>query len=254
MPLTSIVVELMYPTSKKSTTVPTKGPREKPIIFQGRDGLGAYSYDPAAFPPSRVITYNDSYVVVNDLYPKSSVHALLLPRSPKNLLHPFEAFEDADLLAATITEANKLRALVAGELRRRYGKFSKQEQARERALNGEVEIPEGGELPPGRDWEKEVMVGIHAHPSMNHVHVHVLSVDRHSEYLRSRSHYNSFSTPFLVPLDAFPLSKDDPRRHPGREGYLNRDLKCWRCEKEFGRSFVNLREHLALEFEEWKRE
>lgn len=251
--LTSLVTELMHHKSRKTTTVPPTSPHEKPVVFAGRLGLGAYTHNPAAFPPSDVIFYNDVAVAVNDLYPKSSVHTLLLPRSERNLLHPFDAFEDAAFLAATIAETEKLRALVAKELRRRYGKLSKLDQARERVLNGEFEVAEGEELPKGRDWESEVMMGIHAHPSMSHLHVHVLSVDRYSESMKNRAHYNSFTTPFFVPLDAFPLGADDPRRDPGEAGYLSQDLKCWRCGAGFGRSFARLKEHLAVEFEAWKR-
>ncbi|OBT72851.1 hypothetical protein VF21_08053 [Pseudogymnoascus sp. 05NY08] len=245
--------ELMRHKSRKTTTVPPTSPNEKPIVFPGRLGLGAYTHNPAAFPPSDVIFYNDFAVAVNDLYPKSSVHTLLLPRSERNLLHPFDAFEDAAFLAATVAESEKLRKLVAKELRRRYGKTSKLDQERERVLDGEVELAEGEELPKGRDWESEVMMGIHAHPSMSHLHVHVLSVDRHSECLKNRAHYNSFTTPFFVPLDAFPLAADDPRRDPSEAGYLSQDLKCWRCGARFGRSFARLNEHLAVEFEAWKR-
>ncbi|KFY48681.1 hypothetical protein V495_01100 [Pseudogymnoascus sp. VKM F-4514 (FW-929)] len=246
--------ELMRHKSRKSTAIPPSSAHEKPVVFQGRLGLGAYTHSPAAFPPSDVIFYNDIAVAVNDLYPKSSVHTLLLPRSERNLLHPVDAFEDAAFLAATVAESEKLRALVAKELRRRYGKVSKLDQARERVLNGEVELPEGEELPKGRDWESEVMMGIHAHPSMSHLHVHVLSVDRYSECLKNRAHYNSFTTPFFIPLDAFPLAQDDPRRDPAEAGYLSQDLKCWRCGAGFGRSFARLKEHLAVEFEAWKRE
>lgn len=244
----------MSSTFRSSTTTPPKPPHRKPLVFSGRDRLGAYSQDPASFPPSAVIFYNDFAVAINDLYPKSSVHTLLLPRPERNLLHPIEAFEDATFLASTRADCNKLRVLVAKELRRRYGKLSKLEQERERVLNGEVELSEGEELPPGRDWESEVMVGIHAHPSMSHLHVHVLSVDRYSECSKNRSHYNSFTTPFFIPLDAFPLDEDDPRRHPGEAGYLKSDLRCWRCGENFGRSFSSLKVHLAEEFEAWKRE
>ncbi|OBT92063.1 aprataxin-like protein [Pseudogymnoascus verrucosus] len=245
--------ELMRHKSRKTTIVPSSSPHEKPIVFEGRRGLGAYTYNPAAFPPSDVIFYNDTAVAVNDLYPKSSVHTLLLPRSERNLLHPVDAFEDAAFLAATVAESEKLRKLVAKELRRRYGKVSKLDQERERVLNGEVELADGEELPKGRDWESEVMMGIHAHPSMSHLHVHVLSVDRYSECMKNRAHYNSFTTPFFVPLDAFPLAADDPRRDPSEAGYLSQDLKCWRCGAGFGRSFARLNEHLAVEFEAWKK-
>lgn len=67
------------------------------------------------------------------------------------------------------------------------------------------------QVPPGRDWESEVLVGVHTHPSMNHLHVHVLSRDRHSERMKHRKHYNSFATPFFVPVEEFPLRSGDAR-------------------------------------------
>src|SRR5271168_4257620 len=105
--------------SKRSST--------KPSIFAGRDVLGAYILSPKKYPASVVIYHNDSFVAINDLYPKSSVHCLLLSRSSKNTLHPFDAFEDLELLAKVQEEAKKLRALVAKELRRKYGRFSAKE-------------------------------------------------------------------------------------------------------------------------------
>ena len=89
---------------------------------------------------------------------------------------------------------------------------------------------------------------------MNHLHVHILSVDRHSECMRHRKHYNSFATPFLIDVEDFPLNKHDPRRHAGRERYLERDLVCWRCQRNFRNKFAKLKEHLEEEFEVWKKE
>ncbi|KAI0514414.1 HIT domain-containing protein [Xylaria bambusicola] len=222
--------------------------------FKARDGLGAYTADPTSFPTSRVIYHNASFVAINDLYPKSTVHTLLLPRSPRSRLHPFDAFEDPEFLAAVQAETARLKRLVAKELQRRYGRFSAQDKLREDILNDKVEWEDGKPLPVGRDWEKELLVGIHAHPSMNDLHIHVLSRDRMSECMRHRKHYNSFNTPFLIDVADFPLAADDPRRHPGREGFLNRDLRCWRCGKNFENRFKKLKEHLDQEFEEWKKE
>ncbi|KAK2065720.1 HIT domain-containing protein [Colletotrichum caudatum] len=232
---------------------PSKSSRNKPS--RSRDGLGAYIENPSSFPASRVIYHNDDFVAINDLYPKASVHTLLLPRSPKhNLLHPFEAFEDAEFLASVQQEVLKLKDLVAKELQRRFGKESRADEAREAVLDGRVE-QEGGELPKGRDWHAEIITGIHAHPSMNHLHVHVLSRDMSSECLRHRKHYNSFNTPFLIDIADFPLAAEDPRRHPGHEGYLmKRDLVCWKCQENFGNQFAKLKEHLAFEFARWKGE
>lgn len=258
--LTTIAVTtLMSP--KKVKQPPASSPEVAPkdsatttTTFLGRAGLGAYIASPESFPASRVISYSEKFVVINDLYPKSSVHLLLLSRDPaKTHLHPFDALEDKDILAEVQSEVSKLRTLVAKELRRRYGRFSVQDKAREQALEADS-LPSEEQLPLGRDWSKEVVSGVHAHPSMNHLHIHILSVDRESDCMRHRKHYNSFATPFLVPIADFPLPPNDRRRHPGREGYLHSDLKCWKCGKNFGNKFARLKNHLAEEFEIWKRE
>lgn len=220
-----------------------------------RDGLGEYINKPETYPLTTVIFHDSEFVAIHDLYPKASIHTLLLPRNPVyNRMHPIEAFEDPEFLASVRVQADKLRKIVASDLRRRYGEFSAQEAPRQAIVNQEAPMPADGRLPEGRDWEKDVMVGIHAHPSMNHLHVHVLSIDRLSDCLKHRQHYNSFATPFFVELDAFPLAEDDLRRYPGREGYLQRDYKCWRCGKEFANKFASLKLHLAEEFEEWKKQ
>ncbi|MCJ1453871.1 aprataxin-like protein [Mycoblastus sanguinarius] len=239
---------------------PSSTPQSDPArttTFLGRDGLGAYISSPGSFPASRVIYHDEKWVVINDLYPKSSIHILLLPRDPtKQLLHPFEAFEDLEFLREVQAEVKKLRVLVAKELQRRYGKFSALDQQLQKAsdaLDGDSDS-EARNLLIGRDWSTSIISGIHAHPSMNHLHIHVLSIDRQSECMRHRKHYNSFATPFMIDVEAFPLAKGDKRRHPGREGYLDAELKCWRCGKGFGNRFARLKEHLDEEFEAWKKE
>ncbi len=220
-----------------------------------RDGLGAYIDDPASFPASSVLYFDDNFVAIHDLYPKASVHCLLLPRSAAHALQtPFEAFEDPAFLASVQAAVLKLKAVVAKELQRKFGAASRTEEKRQAVLTGRVEPDGDSELPPGRDWASEVRVGIHSRPSMNHLHVHVFSRDMHSPCLKHRKHYNSFNTPFLVDVADFPLAQDDPRRHPGHEGYMSRDLRCWRCGKNFGNKFKALKDHLDEEFDEWKRE
>ncbi|KAF9881961.1 histidine triad nucleotide-binding protein [Colletotrichum karsti] len=242
--------ELM--TRKRKPEPPAAPPKSsRGKFFKSRDGLGIYIDDPASFPASRVIYHNDDFVAINDLYPKASVHTLLLPRSSAhNLLHPFEAFDDPEFLASVQKEVLKLKNLVAKELQRKFAKGSKAEAAREDILNGVVESA-GDELPQGRDWLADVVAGVHAHPSMNHLHVHVLSRDMYSGCMKHRKHYNSFNTAFLIDLANFPLPPD----HPGREGHhLKRDLVCWRCHRNFGNQFARLKEHLSDEFTEWKKE
>lgn len=236
--------------SSKRKSPPSSPPQRKnKPPFASRDGLGVYISNPSKYDSSRVIYHNPSFVAIHDLYPKSNVHTLLLPRSSKhNLLHPVDAFNDATFLAEVRAEAAKLKTIVARELQRRYGRYSKQDEKREAVLNGEADADE---IPEGRDWEKEVMVGIHSGPSMNHLHVHVLSVDRFSECMRHRKHYNSFATNFFVKLDEFPMSEEEMRR---RTTLLKEDMRCWRCGENFGNKFTKLKEHLSEEFEAWRRE
>lgn len=206
-----------------------------------------------------MIYHDEKWVVIHDLFPKSTIHLLLLPRDPaKQRLHPFEAFEDLQFLNEVRAEVKKLRVLAAKELGRRFAKGSARDRRWQRALDaldgGEESEDQSSTIPEKRDWSASVISGVHAGPSMNHLHIHVLSVDRRSECMRHRKHYNSFATPFLIDVEDFPLEKGDDRRHPGREGYLNRDLKCWRCARNFGNKFSKLKDHLEVEFEEWKKE
>jgi aprataxin len=87
---------------------------------------------------------------------------------------------------------------------------------------------------------------------MSHLHIHVISIDSYSDCIKNRKHYNSFKTNFFVELEAFPLAKGDERRHLGP--WHKKDFLCWRCGRNFKNQFKELKEHLAVEFEAWKRE
>lgn len=225
--------------------------------YAARDGLGYYIANAESLPSSSVVFASPSFVAIHDLYPKATVHCLLLPRSlDKSLLHPFDAFEDAGFLASTRAEAARLKDLVARELQRLVGEHSVADGPRRAVLDGEVEPETDAEgrvvLPQGRDWMAEVMVGVHARPSMNHLHVHVLSRDMYSASLKVRKHYNSFTTDFFVPLEDFPLAADDPRRD--QAGWHEKPMRCWRCGRNFGNRFQELKKHLKVEFREWRGE
>lgn len=250
VPLKNAFQTLMAPKPKPPTPSSNADPKEKLNQYYGRAALGAYIQSPSSFPSSRVLSYDDHFVVVRDLFPKSSIHLLILPRdSTKTALHPYDAFEDLQFRDLVLAKVKEVRSLVASELRRLHGTTSAAEALRNAAMDrGDAK------LPPGRDWERDVKSGVHAVPSMAHLHVHVLSVDRRSEAMKHRKHYNSFATRFLVPVDEFPLAKDDERRQPGKAGYLNQELTCWRCGKGFGNKFTRLKEHLEEEWDEWRRE
>lgn len=263
---------------------PPPPPEKKPKYsgFPGRDGLGEYLAKPESFPPTVVIAHNSACVFIKDLYPKASIHALLLPRDPqKCLANPFDALEDEVFFEEMKKQAETLKKLVSKDLKRRYGKFSEKDKKLEEYEQREAmgELVDGEVRPQGRDWESEVKVGFHAGPSMNHLHIHVISRDNYSSCLKKALHYSifpflpsftlfvsldihsqctdSFNTNFFVNIEELPLSKSERNYRQSsdtRKSQLSQDFECWRCGMNFKRSFVRLKEHLAIEFEAWKKE
>lgn len=202
-------------------------------VFAGdrRNGLGEYLRDPANHPA--VLGYNDDFVVIKDLYPKSTIHLLILPRDPiKQHQQMSEACYDDEFLSKLKQEAAKWKTLAAKELA--------------------CKLCPPTEIIPKRDWEAEIKVGIHAVPSMNHLHIHIISKDMHSSCLRQKKHYNSFTTPFFVDLQDFPLTEEEAEVR--RKDWHKRDMICWRCNRNFENKFTALKHHLDKEFEEWRAE
>lgn len=237
----------MKPHPKPQADLPSKQ-----TTFYGRDGLGAYTDDPTKYPQSRFVYFNEDFVVINDLYPKSVVHMLILARDKrKNTMHPTAAFDDPKFLALCRQEEKKVRKIAASELQRQLGRYSASDHARIEAMEADEPPADEDALPAGRDWDREIMTGIHANPSMNHLHIHVLSRDLHSDRMKKWNHYQSFTTDFFVRMDEFPLAMDDHRRH---YRHFPQDMVCWKCGKSFGRKFAELKRHLNEEFERWKRE
>lgn len=243
--------ELMKPKLKLAKDLSHKLDQIKHGRWRG--ALIEYIDHPERFP-TQVLRVTEHTVLIKDLYPKAAVHLLLLPRSPKHyLLHPHEAFSDPGFLAMMREEAASAAQLAAGELSRVVGQFSASNKARNEAMDSGTPWEE---LPPGRDFRKEIKVGIHAHPSMAHLHVHIISRDMHSDRVKHRKHYQSFVTDFFVELDAYPLAEDDRRRDTA---YQNANLNekgfvCWRCGRGFGNRFKELKGHLEVEFEQWRGE
>ncbi|KAJ4290469.1 aprataxin-like protein [Kalmusia sp. IMI 367209] len=226
-----------------------------------RDGLLVYIEQPETNPEGRVVEYDDDFVVIRDKFPKASVHLLLLPRDPTFYdQHPLEALSsDPDFLEKVKIRIERLKTLAANELRRQYGQHSAADAPYQSALEDLMSSPDppppekrDEELPPGRDWRREIIAGVHTHPSMNHLHVHVLSREMASPWFKTKKHYLSFQTSFLVSMDQFPLEEGSTRFHPGN--WPSWDLVCWRCGRNFRNKFKALQEHLGEEVREWKIE
>ncbi|ETI21608.1 hypothetical protein G647_07955 [Cladophialophora carrionii CBS 160.54] len=242
--------ELMSPKPKQAKQIQ---PQQHNHPRDARNGLLPYILNPTSFSSDIVIQHNENTVLIRDAFPKATVHLLLLPRdSTKWHINPRDALDDEVFLAMVQKEAAEALQLAASELSRLIGPYSESCKARIAAM--ESDDPPA-ELPAGRDFSQEFKVGVHAHPSMNHLHVHIISRDMYSERLKHQKHYNSFNTDFFIPLGDFPLAKGDPRRQTSyQNANLKKDYKCWRCGRSFANKFTALKAHLQEEFIAWRKE
>ncbi|KAG9791518.1 hypothetical protein KCU88_g1019, partial [Aureobasidium melanogenum] len=144
--------ELMSPKSSKQakpSTTESGKPGKKPH-FRGT-GLLEYILEPTKFPSNIVIRHNDKTVLIQDAFPKATVHLLLLPRdSSKWLLNPRDAFDDVEFLAMMRQEAEAAVKIAASELCRLISPFSESCKARLAAMENDTPPDQ---LPPGRDFE-----------------------------------------------------------------------------------------------------
>ena len=251
--------ELMSPKQKTPKSAPAPNGKMQAAksafksAFDPKAGLLAYIQHPESYPRDIVLRTTPNTVLIKDMFPKATVHLLLLPRSPAHYdLHPHQAFEDPEFLAMIKKEAAVGAELAAAELKRLLSSTSETTKARYAAIEADCS-PE--DLPPERDYLRDIRIAIHAHPSMKHLHVHIMSRDMHSDKLKHRKHYNSFNTPFFIPVADYPLAEDDERRKTSYQNEnLKKDFVCWRCGKVFGNRFAELKTHLELEFRAWSKE
>src|SRR5215471_5185089 len=193
-------------------------------------GLSVYFTDPSTHP--NVIDFDEDFVIIKDIYPKATVHLLVLPRNPRRRKqHPFVAFKDETFLLKCKNEAAKWRSVAAKMLK-------------------DTLYPSSS-CSINCNWESQIMVGIHSEPSMEHLHIHVISRDLNSDFLIEKTNYTSFMTSFFVNLDDFPLNKQDEIDR--RADLRTVSMKCWRCQNTF-KIFRDLKKHLKLEFKNWKTE
>lgn len=179
LPCLLIATPLTLKAAELMSSKPRCRHRPRRSDFPKRLRLGIYLDHPRRFPPSEVIGYNKSAVYVWDRHPKSTVHALLLPRDKsKRLMSPWEALKDKEFLAEMQAEAAKLKTLVAMELKSRFKDVSETDKLRAQyektVAAGEAYV---GDVPVARNWEDEVKIGFHSVQTMKHLHFHVLSRD-----------------------------------------------------------------------------
>ncbi|BFZ06136.1 hypothetical protein BsWGS_09174 [Bradybaena similaris] len=116
--------------------------------------------------PWSTVVSDDKLVVIKDKYPKAMYHFLVMPR--RNI---------PSLKHVTKTDLDLLRHM--------------QKQGEEVAEKANKEL--------------QFRFGYHVVPSMSHLHMHVISQDFNSPFLKTKKHWNSFTTQYFVDSHSFDL-------------------------------------------------
>ena len=127
----------------------------------------------------QIFMETSKFVVIYDGYPKSSVHLLLIPRpSFLNRLWP------RNVVGNDLKKIQMLHC-AAKEMKRHI---------EQHFLNAEnVVVPKG----------TTINVGYHATPSLQRMHIHLISNNFESRHMKTAKHRNSFQTDFFVDIDQF---------------------------------------------------
>ncbi|KAL1735303.1 hypothetical protein EV714DRAFT_200995 [Schizophyllum commune] len=200
--------------------------------------------DPEQIPLAIRFRIYEHNLVIFDLYNKSYIHFLILPyvRPPH-------------YTAARLTN---LRTLLHGDKERARELLYHMKEDSERLIKEEIEP----EMLRRQGFKWDVWVGFHAVQSLDHVHLHVISADMHSEHLKNKKHYNSFHPKlgFFIHLDdildwfeAVPsVWRKNIELNPAFfEPLLKKDLECYYCYEEF-RNMPQLKKHLKEHWEKLK--
>ncbi|THH13438.1 hypothetical protein EW146_g6780 [Bondarzewia mesenterica] len=199
---------------------------------------------PPNIPSAIYFSHTETTLTIFDAFPKSFFHFLILPRRTSSVsifdlanlptLLRKDKFKARETLLGLNSESLRLRAKIEEEMQVRFG------------------------------FKWDVWIGFHAVPSMEHIHLHVISADLCGKAMRTKKHYNSFSpkSGFFIPLadvlslfDAAPSYYDTMSefKKSQYEPKLKEDFVCFHCDLP-QRNFPILKAHLLSEFQQLRKQ
>ncbi|EIW51723.1 DNA 5'-adenosine monophosphate hydrolase [Trametes versicolor FP-101664 SS1] len=202
--------------------------------------------DPLKIPDAIRLCHTDTSITIHDKWPKGMYHALVLPR----VLPPYTMHDLADLRTVLALPRAQAHALLLGLKRD--------------ALEAKKVIENEMELTHSFAWE--IRMGFHALPSVEHLHLHLISSDMIGEAFKTKKHMNSFHPKmgFFLDIDEV-LRWFEPDIEPSwfamvaaldKKTYapiLKEDMRCPICEATHA-TVPKLRKHLTAHFQKMKDE
>lgn len=253
-------------------------------ILRAYAKLDDASLQAATLPPTVYFSHTRHTLTIFDAYPKALFHFLVLPRlristlssssSSAGVLEDEDGDDDersevklvADNTAADLTSLRTLLQRAAAASDTDIDPDARQARSRakgtlsvlsDEATRLQKQIEREMQTHYGFKWP--IWIGFHAIPSMEHLHLHVISSDLISPSLKTKRHYNTFSprTGFFLPLADVRAWLDDehqlakmvasltPEKHEPR---LKDALVCFRCGETM-KNMPALKNHIQREFD-----
>ncbi|THH33854.1 hypothetical protein EUX98_g276 [Antrodiella citrinella] len=131
---------------------------------------------PVDLPESILFDHSDKTLTIFDTYPKSIFHFLILPRISA---YTGDGYTERDLTS--------LRTLLKGG-QEKAGRVIRDLEEAAKVCVAQVEE----EMVARYKFKWDIWVGFHPVPSMEHIHLHVISADMVSSSMKNKKHYNSF--------------------------------------------------------------
>ncbi|XP_063623811.1 aprataxin [Cydia splendana] len=158
--------------------------------------------------PELIVKQSDRVVIIRDKYPKAKVHYLILPQEDIN----------------SIYNLNKSHISLLEEFGDFYEELKEDHQG------------------------TTLRAGFHAVPSMQRLHMHVISTDMISPCLKTKVHWNSFVTKNFIPYkDALSELKENGSiqkiSNEAHKTLMAMDLQCNQCNFK-PKNMPQLKEHL----------
>ncbi|OAX38652.1 HIT-like protein [Rhizopogon vinicolor AM-OR11-026] len=199
----------------------------------------AQKSNPASLPPSVLLSHSETCLTVFDAFPKSIFHFLVIPR----VRPPFNVYQLANLRSLLKCEKSNAKQILTD--------LSQEADNVKRMIESEMLKKYG--------FKWEIWMGFHAVPSMEHLHLHILSADLCSPRMKLKKHYNSFHPKlgfFLHLSDVLSWFDAEPSYYQTisqlkmseYEPLLKDDLSCWKCDRSFS-NMPKLKSHLQEEFD-----
>ncbi|KAL8593916.1 hypothetical protein ACOMHN_032337 [Nucella lapillus] len=160
--------------------------------------------------PELRVAADDKVVIIKDKYPKARFHFLVMPR----------------------TKITSLKDLDRSHLDLLHHIHQK-----------------GLEIADRANKELKFRFGYHVVPSMSHLHMHVISQDLDSPCLKTKKHWNSFTTSYFVDSSEIigqleTKGKVEPDDQHSNE-LLKKDLRCHVCKKALS-TMPALKSHIVF--------